>query len=100
MLVGDAAGYVDAITGEGLTLAMHAAAELGRRLPAVLAQGATRASLAGYERAVRGPYLRYVFFTRLLLTLARRPGLRASIIRLLARVPPVFGWMLRLVVGP
>jgi flavin-dependent dehydrogenase len=100
VLVGDAAGYVDAITGEGLTLAFRSAAELGRRLPEVLANGASRASLASYERAVRAPYRRYVFFTRLLLTLARRPGLRARVIRQLARVPPLFGWMLNQVIEP
>ncbi|OJH40191.1 NAD(P)/FAD-dependent oxidoreductase [Cystobacter ferrugineus] len=100
VLVGDAAGYVDAITGEGLTLAFRSAAELGRHLPEVLAKGASRASLTGYEQAVRVPYLRYVFFTRLLLTLARRPGLRARVIRQFARVPFLFEWMLNQVIEP
>ena len=100
VLVGDAAGYVDAITGEGLTLAFRSAAELGRRLPEVLAQGATRESLAAYERAVRPHHRRYVFFTRMLLTLARRPGLRARVLRQLARHPALFEALLQRVIGP
>jgi menaquinone-9 beta-reductase len=100
VLVGDAAGYVDAITGEGLTLAFRCAAELGRRLPEVLARGASRASLAGYERAIRAPYRRYVFFTRSLLFLARRPRWRAWVIRRLARVPRLFEWALNQVIEP
>lgn len=100
VLVGDAAGYVDAITGEGLTLAFRSAAELGRRLPEVLARGASRASFADYERAIRPAYRRYVFFTRSLLFLARRPGWRAWIIRRLARVPRLFEWALNQVIEP
>ena len=100
VLVGDAAGYVDAITGEGLTLAFRSAAELGRRLPEVLARGATRESFRAYERAVRPHYHRYVVFTRMLLTLARRPWLRARILRRLAHHPSLFEALVNHVIEP
>jgi flavin-dependent dehydrogenase len=100
VLVGDAAGYVDAITGEGLTLAFRSAAELGKLLPDVLARGATRESLAAYERAVRPFYRRYVFFTQTLLGVARRPWLRTRLLRRLASVPALFEKTLHLVIEP
>jgi menaquinone-9 beta-reductase len=86
VLVGDAAGYVDALTGEGLSLAFRSAAALGRILPQALARGATREALAPYERALLPLYRRYAFSTRLLLTLVRRPGARAHLLRALSRV--------------
>ncbi|WP_434382889.1 NAD(P)/FAD-dependent oxidoreductase [Melittangium boletus] len=100
VLVGDAAGYVDAITGEGLTLALRSARELGQRLPEILQRGATRESFRAYERAVRPHYRRYVVFTRMLLTLARRPWLRARIIRQLAQHPALFETLVHRIVDP
>jgi len=90
VLVGDAAGYVDAITGEGLTLALRAASALGQLLPEVLAHGASREALLPYERAVARHYLRYALSVRLMLAIARHPALRARVIRGLARAPALF----------
>jgi len=95
VLLGDAAGYVDALTGEGLTLALRAAAVLGRELPGVLARGATRDSLQGYERAVRRDFASYERFTRLILFMARRPALRRRVIRGLSSAPWLFEVLLR-----
>jgi flavin-dependent dehydrogenase len=89
-LLGDAAGYVDAITGEGLSLALRSAAALGALLPDVLARGATQRALGAYERAIHPHYFRYACFTRTLLFMARRPALRIQVIRLLARYPGGF----------
>jgi len=58
-LVGDAGGYLDAITGEGLSLAFEGALALGRILPEALARGAGRDALRPYEREVEGSYRRY-----------------------------------------
>src|SRR5205085_5328271 len=63
-LVGDAAGYVDAITGEGVSLSLLSAAALARVLPDALARGADRASLAPYERAFARLYRSYALLTR------------------------------------
>jgi menaquinone-9 beta-reductase len=98
-LVGDAAGYVDAITGEGLTLALRSAAALGRILPEALAQGASRQSLLPYERAASAYFRRYAFFTHSILTLARHPGVRRQIIRVMARLPFTFRTVLHWVLG-
>lgn len=98
VLVGDAAGYVDAITGEGLTLALRAAGMLGALLPEALARGATRAALAPYERRFAPEYARYARFARLLRALARRPAVRAAIIRRLAAHPALFQAAVRWVI--
>ena len=85
-LVGDAAGYVDAITGEGLGLGF-AGAEL---LAAALASG----DLAGYARAhrrlVRIPFLA----THGLLLAERHAWLRRRLLATFARDPAVFASML------
>ncbi len=53
-LVGDACGYVDPVTGEGLYFAMRGAELLARPLvEALRARRTDRASLAGYARARR-----------------------------------------------
>ncbi len=90
VLAGDAAGYVDAITGEGLTLAFEGALALGRILPEALRYGADRRSLLPYERSLAGAWRRYAAVTRLVLGMARRPRLRREVVRRLARHPRLF----------
>jgi 2-polyprenyl-6-methoxyphenol hydroxylase-like FAD-dependent oxidoreductase len=99
VLAGDAAGYVDAITGEGISLALEEALLLGAALPAALAAGATRASLAGWERAARLRRRRHATVTRLVLSMARRPGLRRVAVAGLGRAPAVFEALLARAVG-
>lgn len=99
VLVGDAAGYVDAITGEGLTLALRAASTLGNLLPRVLSQGASRASLVPYERAVARHYWRYALSVRLMLAIARYPAVRTHVLRALARKPALFERLVNFVTG-
>jgi flavin-dependent dehydrogenase len=82
-LVGDAAGYVDALTGEGLGLAFRSAAALAD----VLGRGRP---LAAYERAHRGLVRDHALVTRLLLAVATHPRLRQRFIRGLARDPRAF----------
>lgn len=98
-LLGDAAGYVDAITGEGISLALASARALGRILPDALAQGATKTSLRPYERALQKAFFRYEMLTRALLSLAKRPPLRRRVIRLLGRSPNLFKRVLQVAVG-
>lgn len=86
-LVGDAAGYLDALTGEGLTLAFGCA----RSLADTLARGAP---LAEYELAYRNLSRTYYRATMLLLAIAARPGARRGLMRLLARVPGLFDRLL------
>lgn len=85
-LVGDASGYLDAITGEGLTLGFHEARSL---------VDAWRADdLPRYRRAhrslVRAPFA----MIHLLLWLERRPRLRRRVVAALGREPALFGRLL------
>lgn len=100
VLAGDAAGYVDAITGEGLSLAFEGAAALGEALPAALGRRATRASFAPYERAMRGLFDRYARLARLLVWTAARPALRRFVIDRLVAHPSLFDAVLARVSAP
>ena len=95
-LVGDAAGYVDAITGQGLSLAFAAAALLMRELPADLSAD-LRPSLRRYDRGLRASWLKYAVPARALVALSRRPRLRHDAIRSVAALPGAFGALVRLV---
>ena len=85
-LIGDAAGYVDAITGEGLSIAFHQA----EALAAALKAGDLRHYARSYRRIAALPDA----MTRLLLFVERRPALRRRVIRALAREPSVFSRLL------
>ena len=98
VLLGDAAGYVDAITGEGLSVALAAAWSLGEVLPEVLARQGAQAAFAPYERSFRRIFRRYAFSARALLFLTSRPWLRRVVISLLSAQPRVFEAVLRRVV--
>jgi flavin-dependent dehydrogenase len=87
VLVGDAAGYVDAITGEGLSLAFTGARSLGEVLPDALSKPAL---LSRYARAHAGSFRRYALWTSALLWIARRPKLRRSLLAALSKSPSLF----------
>jgi flavin-dependent dehydrogenase len=91
-LVGDAAGYLDALTGEGLTLAFHAAEALAE----TVARGR---HLRDYEAAYRRLSRTYYRATGLLLHVARRPWLRRRVVRALARDPRLFDRLLAVSTG-
>jgi flavin-dependent dehydrogenase len=99
VLLGDAAGYVDAITGEGLSLSFACAEALAGLLPAALARGATAASLAPYEAAWRRRFRPYAAWTRLLLALSRRDAVRRSVLALAAASPAPFERLVAAAVG-
>lgn len=89
-LVGDAAGYVDAITGQGLTLAFRGAGELVRALPKPLEGKPLHAALRAYDRALRGAWRRYAWPAQALLWTARRPALRRALWSAASAAPGVF----------
>ncbi|HEX9943750.1 MAG TPA: NAD(P)/FAD-dependent oxidoreductase [Thermoanaerobaculia bacterium] len=88
-LVGDAAGYLDAITGEGLAVALHESAALVEAVTAGSA-GDLDCYAAAHRRINRLPD----FMTFLVLALERRPRLRARAIRALAAEPALFSRLL------
>jgi flavin-dependent dehydrogenase len=83
-LVGDAAGYVDAITGDGVALGFRSA----RELVGAIESGR---GLAFYERAFRRLRRRHVIMTEAALLMATYPRLRRRVIGALARRPTIFG---------
>lgn len=85
-LVGDAAGYLDAITGEGLAVALHESAAL---IDAIL-EGDLGLYAAAHRRINRLPNT----MTSLVLALERRPRLRARAVRALAAEPALFSRLL------
>lgn len=99
VLLGDAAGYLDAVTGEGLSLAFACALGLAELLPDALARGATAAALRPYERLWASHYRPYAAWTRLVLALARRPALRRRVLSLAGRRPGPFEALVARAVG-
>jgi len=96
-LIGDAAGYVDAITGQGLSLAFTSAELLVRVLPRDLSEPGLGEALRRYDRSLRAHWLRYALPARGLLALARRPELRRRALLLVQRHPRWFSLLLRAV---
>lgn len=86
MLVGDASGYLDAITGEGLALGFHQARA------AIEAIGGGRGYARAHASIVRLPFL----LMRGLLFAQKRPALRHAVVRFLASRPALFGRLLKL----
>ncbi|MFD8733860.1 NAD(P)/FAD-dependent oxidoreductase [Streptomyces sp. NPDC059618] len=82
LLVGDAAGYVDALTGEGIALGLATAG------------AAVRCLVAGrppeYERAWAVLTRRHRLLTGALLAAARRPATARLVVPAASRLPPVF----------
>jgi flavin-dependent dehydrogenase len=85
-LVGDASGYLDALTGEGLGLAFQQA----EALAAALAAGEPARYAREHRRLARVADA----FTHLLLFCERRPRLRRRVVRELGRRPELFGRLL------
>lgn len=82
LLVGDAAGYVDALTGEGLAVSLTTAAALVRCLRA--------GRPADYDRAWRRASRRSRWLTEALLWARGRPALARRIVPSAVRAPRLF----------
>jgi flavin-dependent dehydrogenase len=82
LLVGDAAGYVDALTGEGIAVGL---AQARAAVDAVLADDPGR-----YEREWRRVTRRHDLLTHGLLTATRHQALRTRIVPAAAALPRVF----------
>jgi flavin-dependent dehydrogenase len=91
LLVGDASGYVDALTGEGISVGLAQA----RALAACLAAGRP----AEYERHWRRVSRRSNLLTAALLGARRNPVLGSRIVPAAAALPAVFGRAVRCITG-
>ncbi|WP_281966723.1 NAD(P)/FAD-dependent oxidoreductase [Roseovarius nanhaiticus] len=83
LLVGDAAGLVDPITGEGIAHAMQSGAAAADAASAALARGNTAAALPAYRRALR-PLHRSLRLARWLRPLLYGRRTRAPVLRAFA----------------
>ena len=95
VLIGDAAGYVDAITGEGLSLSFGCATALGPVL--VDAVNGDAAVLARYAREHARLFRKYALYADALVWLSRHPPWRRRTFSLLKRAPWIFEQALALV---
>jgi len=90
-LIGDASGSVDAITGEGLSMAFQQALEL--------AQAMTIGDLSIYQRThsriLRRPYV----MAELMLAMDQHPGLRRRVFRAFAADPGLFRRLVNIHIG-
>lgn len=91
-LAGDAAGCVDAMTGDGISLALAQALALG----SALRRGDLSFYAADYRRIVRRPNR----MTALMLAARRRGPVRRAVLRGLAAVPGLFDRLAALHTGP
>lgn len=91
VLVGDASGGVDAITGDGLLLAFQQASALADAL-------ATN-NLAMYEKAHHQLARRPLCMGKLMLHFGKNPLLRTRVMKVLAKNPDLFQRLLSIHVG-
>jgi menaquinone-9 beta-reductase len=91
ILVGDASGSVDAITGEGLRLSFEQAFALAGAL--------SSGDLSAYQTAHRRLARRPALMANLMLSLDRCAWLRRRVLRALASEPRIFGIQLAMHVG-
>lgn len=91
VLVGDASGTVDAITGEGMGLAFSQAISLADSLRS--------GDLNAYQHEHRRLALRPQWMARLMLTMDRRPKLQQRTLRVFQRHPEIFQRLVEFHVG-
>ncbi|MBI4414485.1 MAG: hypothetical protein HY576_08935, partial [candidate division NC10 bacterium] len=100
LLVGDAAGFYDPLTGEGVTAALQTGALAGALLAEGLASAAkppeVQAAYASSRRRLLEPRWRLL---ALLQAVVRRPGLACSVARYLERHPGALAALMAAIAG-
>jgi flavin-dependent dehydrogenase len=91
LLVGDAAGYEDALTGEGVSLALDQADAAVAAL--------TGGDLAGYEAQWRRRTRTYRLLTRALVLLTSARPVRRAVVPLCVAAPPLFRGAVNVLAG-
>jgi geranylgeranyl reductase family protein len=88
LLVGDAAGTINPMTGEGIALALRGAELAADAADRALSSGdASRVALAGYPRARDAAFADVWKISRILQWIVRRPAIAARLFRGLANDP-------------
>lgn len=104
LLIGDAAGYVDALTGEGVGVALEQAALLSNTVVPALRRTTHGAvidpdALARFAQAARSRSRSNRLLTRVLVRIARHPALVEGIVAALAPRPTLFAHLLDVNMG-
>jgi len=97
LLIGDAAGYLDALTGEGISLAFAEALALEETVVPILRERTgilSRQDLSAYEGVYRSIMRPYYQMTHFVLWLSRHPILSEQAVRLLGRQTVLFQFLL------
>lgn len=99
VLIGDAAGYVDAITGEGMSLALQTAAFASDAIRIILGGGDVDAAFSVYSKARARAFRDHALLTMGLVELARHPFFAKRAIARLAKDPALFTRLLAVNTG-
>jgi flavin-dependent dehydrogenase len=100
LLVGDAAGYLDPLTGEGISLALQGAHWAAETLDRALRSGdLSEHALLPYHRRMEEAMRHYILLTRALLELVRRPRLASLLARRMGSAPEVYSKLLAINCG-
>jgi len=91
VLVGDAAGYLDPLTGEGISLALQGAICATEAINDALRRDDLRLRrLLPYDRRLTRAMRHYIWLTYALLALSRHPRIAKSAIRKLSHCPDLY----------
>ena len=96
VLVGDAAGYLDAITGEGISNAMEQALLMDRILEKQKEKPRLNELVIDYSNQLPALMRSYYWLTRLTLLLHRRPSLVNQVVKVFQKTPWLFNYLLDL----
>jgi flavin-dependent dehydrogenase len=99
-LVGDAAGYVEPFSGEGISCALESAEILADTLAGQSPGDWTPATARVYQRNWTRRIGRRQHLARLLARALERPGLTGGLVSLTGRSPALAAWLVRMAVGP
>jgi flavin-dependent dehydrogenase len=99
-LVGDAAGYVEPFSGDGISCALESAEVLAdtltRKAPGEWTPATARAYQGRWTRRIG----RRQHLARLLARMLERPDLTGGLVSVTGRYPPIAAWLVRMAVGP
>jgi flavin-dependent dehydrogenase len=90
VLIGDAAGFMDSISGDGLSIAFNSALILGRHLGHILSKRGGSRGMSGYERDLRRLSHTYELVTGGMLWIQRHPRVRHATLGYLGKHRSVF----------
>jgi len=99
-LVGDAAGYTEPFSGEGISWALQSAEILAESVTGQAPGDWTADSARRYRRGWRRRIGRRQHFGRVLASVLQQPGLTGSLLAFLGRHPALGAWLVRRAVMP